>query len=239
MNAKREEMHFEKLYKSQKSNKYLLQLGVKEDENYSNKANTVKYFLSNINKPLVLELGVGRGNLTKHIHTYAHTYIGIDINMTGLLYVNELFPQITFMKMDAQKTAFKSGSFDAIIGSGVLHHVNMQTVLSEIERILKPGGVIIFFEPNLYFVENYLINKIPFFRKLSTLSNDECHFTKDGIQEDIKKYKIKQLKVEYYFSYHPKLPKFMRPVNIFLNKLFKKAHFQIASRELVITGQRE
>jgi SAM-dependent methyltransferase len=42
-----------------------------------------------------------------------------------------------------------SESFDFVVGSGMLWHSGLQETLEEFHRVLKPGGQILFFEPNL------------------------------------------------------------------------------------------
>lgn len=53
----------------------------------------------------------------------------------------------TFHLMDAHKLAFEDNTFDAVFGAGILHHLDLEPALSEIDRVLKPGGVATFFEP--------------------------------------------------------------------------------------------
>jgi len=53
----------------------------------------------------------------------------------------------TFHLMDAHNLEFENDTFDAVFGAGILHHLDLETSLSEINRVLKPGGVATFFEP--------------------------------------------------------------------------------------------
>lgn len=52
-----------------------------------------------------------------------------------------------FMLMDAQALDFPDGHFDAVFGLAILHHLDFRKALTEIERVLKPDGVMFFAEP--------------------------------------------------------------------------------------------
>lgn len=55
--------------------------------------------------------------------------------------------QPEFRRMDAHKLEFPKASQDIVFGVAVLHHLELETALSEIHRVLKPDGVIAFAEP--------------------------------------------------------------------------------------------
>jgi ubiquinone/menaquinone biosynthesis C-methylase UbiE len=48
---------------------------------------------------------------------------------------------------DAENTKFKKNQFDAVIGRGILHHLNLEKAVKELSRIVKNEGSCIFFEP--------------------------------------------------------------------------------------------
>jgi SAM-dependent methyltransferase len=52
-----------------------------------------------------------------------------------------------FLLMDANNLQFSDSSFDIVYGAGILHHLDYERALSEVARVLKPGGVIVFAEP--------------------------------------------------------------------------------------------
>lgn len=54
---------------------------------------------------------------------------------------------IDFKIMDAHNLDFKDETFDLVFGSGILHHLNLEESITEIKRVLKPGGKILFKEP--------------------------------------------------------------------------------------------
>jgi SAM-dependent methyltransferase len=50
-------------------------------------------------------------------------------------------PGFSFLCLDVQSIPFRSGSFDAVIANHMLYHVpDLQHAVSEIARVLKPGG---------------------------------------------------------------------------------------------------
>jgi ubiquinone/menaquinone biosynthesis C-methylase UbiE len=52
------------------------------------------------------------------------------------------------VQMNAEEIVFESGSFDLVVGAALLHHVlDPVRTLSEVARVLKPGGSAFFFEP--------------------------------------------------------------------------------------------
>lgn len=53
----------------------------------------------------------------------------------------------TFMLMDAHQLDFEDNSFDVVFGAAILHHLDLEQSLREIQRVLKPGGVMFFAEP--------------------------------------------------------------------------------------------
>jgi ubiquinone/menaquinone biosynthesis C-methylase UbiE len=116
----------------------------------------------------ILEIGCGRGagallikalfsplqihatDLDMEMIRLSHTYLSRD-ERTG----------ITFSAADAATLPFKDGSMDAVFGFGVLHHIPYwQGALSEIVRVLKPGGTYFFEElyPALY--QNFITKHI-------------------------------------------------------------------------------
>lgn len=52
-----------------------------------------------------------------------------------------------FHVMDAHRLEFPDGHFDAVIGWGILHHLDLGLALDEIRRVLRPGGLFMFSEP--------------------------------------------------------------------------------------------
>jgi ubiquinone/menaquinone biosynthesis C-methylase UbiE len=48
---------------------------------------------------------------------------------------------VRFFQADAEETGLPDASVDAVLCSGMLHHIDLACALPELRRILKPGGV--------------------------------------------------------------------------------------------------
>lgn len=93
----------------------------------------------------VLEIGVGCGTHAEILARNAGSYTGIDLTSyavratTRRLSLRGLTGTVT--QMDAEHMTFPDASFDFVWSWGVIHHSsNTRQILSEISRVLKPGG---------------------------------------------------------------------------------------------------
>ncbi len=60
-----------------------------------------------------------------------------------------------------RRIPFEDETFDYVFGNAILHHINLDTALSEIMRVLKKGGKAAYCEP---FAHNPLINLYRFIK---------------------------------------------------------------------------
>lgn len=108
----------------------------------------------------VLEVGCGRGAgaglIAARFRPDRVFAMDLDAEMLGKArrYLPATARQgISFYVGDASRLPHGDGTFDAVFGFGVLHHVpHWQEALAEIVRVLKPGGVYCYEElyPSLY-----------------------------------------------------------------------------------------
>lgn len=98
----------------------------------------------------VLEIGCGTGLFSRYL---AET--GANMAVSDLSW--ELLKQVEVAEgavirpilSDAERLPFRSGAFDAVVGSSILHHLAPDVALAEAFRVLRPGGTIAFAEPNM------------------------------------------------------------------------------------------
>lgn len=75
--------------------------------------------------------------------------VGIDIDAQAVRQPRRAFdePSVRFMHMDAERMGLASESFDTVCVSASLHHLmRIDPVMREMDRVLKPGGVLVLAE---------------------------------------------------------------------------------------------
>jgi SAM-dependent methyltransferase len=103
--------------------------------------------------PRVLDYGCGAGeivNLLRHNQIPAN---GCDMFYDGgdhAVFMNkDVKDSGVIRKMDGDRIPFDDASFDFVVNNQVMEHVeNMDVVLAEIRRVLKPGGTVLSLFPD-------------------------------------------------------------------------------------------
>lgn len=74
-------------------------------------------------------------------------YVGLDLSLGGLARAAGL----TIVQADAFELPFGTETLDVVAFSSVLHHLpTMAPALAEAQRVLRPGGQVFAFDPNLH-----------------------------------------------------------------------------------------
>jgi ubiquinone/menaquinone biosynthesis C-methylase UbiE len=117
----------------------------------------------------VLEIGTGVGTDARSIISFGAIYTGINVDQGSTDLTMKALAAFelsgTVKKINATTLPFPDQSFDVIYSFGVLHHIpNIKAAVSEIFRVLKPGGEILVMVYNRYSINYYV--EIMFLRKL-------------------------------------------------------------------------
>ena len=98
-----------------------------------------------------LEVGCGTGMFTEMFAKSGAKIIAVDISSDLLKKAqarNLPFDRVLFLEKRIEDYDINA-SFDAVIGSSVLHHLDIETALKKIYSLLRPGGFMCFTEPNM------------------------------------------------------------------------------------------
>lgn len=101
-----------------------------------------------------IDLGCGSGAFTRRLRPFGLAVTGLDVSSGLIARARKQARGETYLVGDIRATGLPDSSFDHILYSGVLHHFDSRSsrreALSEGMRILKPGGRLFAFDPNLH-----------------------------------------------------------------------------------------
>lgn len=101
---------------------------------------------------VLLDYGCGFGDWALKLAPRAREVYGIDISDVAIAQAAAQAASLGldnahFAARDAHATGFPDDYFDVVFGIGIIHHLDTERSLSEVARVLKPGGVAVFREP--------------------------------------------------------------------------------------------
>lgn len=111
-----------------------------------------KLFLDRVGKfkasDKILEIGSGYGSLVKHLKDSGLNVIGTEVNQDYIELSKENH-DVSLVKIDGKTYPFENESFDTILSFDVFEHIKDSSHhLTEVKRILKPGGFYLLGVPN-------------------------------------------------------------------------------------------
>lgn len=172
----------------------------------------------------VLELGCGVGYFTEFLAKSGANITANDISPDLLEVARKRVTaeNVAFKIENAYDLSYKEQQFDAIIGSSVLHHLDVDKALKECYRVLKPGGFICFTEPNMLNPQIFMERNFKFIRKLAQVSPDETAFMRWKLTKKLQEYHFTNIRIQPFDFLHPATPKPLIPIVATLGALLEK-----------------
>jgi ubiquinone/menaquinone biosynthesis C-methylase UbiE len=101
----------------------------------------------------ILDVGCGTGEMLAGLQTWGaqlENLFGVDLLPDRIQRAKEKFPQISFQQVNAEALPFADGFFDLVsvctVFSSILDHHMARNVGHEINRILRGGGAVIWYD---------------------------------------------------------------------------------------------
>ena len=111
--------------------------------------------LGDLNGSRVLDLGCGLGEAAVHFARRGAAVTAVDLSPEMLSVTRRLATvhgcEVETVEVTADSLKeLDDESFDVVYAANLLHHVNIEETLKEVQRVLKPGGVAAFWDPIRY-----------------------------------------------------------------------------------------
>ncbi len=99
----------------------------------------------------VLEIGCGIGTVVAELAKQGCDATGTDISHVAIEYGLRKYGGVRLEVQPAEELAFDEGAFDVVLSFDLFEHIaRIDRHVSEVQRVLKPGGCYLFQTPNKY-----------------------------------------------------------------------------------------
>lgn len=155
-----------------------------------------------------LEIGCGTGMFTEKFARSGAFIVAVDISPELLFQARARgipSSQATFLEKRFEDAAI-DGPFDAVIGSSILHHLEVEPALRKILSLLKPGGRMSFAEPNLLNPQVWMERRFSHWEMFSYTSPDEIAFRRGSLDRELRGAGFVERRIEPFDWLHPATP---------------------------------
>jgi len=99
----------------------------------------------------ILEIGCGIGTVVHELSKKGHDIIGIDISGKAIEYGRNKYSDICLEVQAAEILPYEDESFEVVLSFDLFEHIaEIDKHISEVKRVLRPGGYYLFQTPNRY-----------------------------------------------------------------------------------------
>jgi 2-polyprenyl-3-methyl-5-hydroxy-6-metoxy-1,4-benzoquinol methylase len=166
----------------------------------------------------VMEIGCGTGLFTEIFCSYGAHITAVDISpdLLDIARKRKIPGEVVTFKKARFEEWPKDDQFEAMIGSSILHHLEIDQALSTMYALLKPGGRISFAEPNMMNPQVFAERK--FRRFFPNTSPDETAFIRWRLRKQLDLAGFEDIRITPFDWLHPATP---RPMIGFVSVLGK------------------
>ena len=156
----------------------------------------------------VLELGCGTGYFTRELARSGADIVAIDVSPELLEVARAICSarNVHYEIQNAYEMSYPDAVFDSVVGSSVLHHLEIEAALREIYRVLKPGGTIYFTEPNMLNPQIAIQKNVPWVKRKLGDSPDETAFFRWPLRRLLEVTGYRDVRIDPFDFLHPKTP---------------------------------
>ena len=154
------------------------------EENFKFHLDFFKPFVSGT----ILDFGCGQGDFTYMLSKHCNPVYGIDCSDIAISKAKIDYPEINFqLLLESDKLPYDDVSFDSVFMVDVLEHIlDTETLLEELNRVLKPGGHLLISTSQLTRLKLFGIALISFNQYFYPTSPHIRYFTRNSLDDLLK-----------------------------------------------------
>jgi ubiquinone/menaquinone biosynthesis C-methylase UbiE len=143
--------------------------------------------LSLVKDKVILDIASGSGYGTKLMAAEAKKVYGVDVDKNAISYAKEHYSakNIEYILGDGESIPITNGTVDVVVSYETIEHIpDYKKFLTEVKRVLKPGGILLLSTPNdLEYIEDNHFHLHEFkYNELKKLVRSYFKFRKDYFQ---------------------------------------------------------
>jgi len=156
----------------------------------------------------ILELGCGAGYFTKELAHSGAEIVAIDVSaeLLEIAKANCSASNVRYEIQNACALTYPGATFDSVVGSSILHHLEIEPAVREIYRVLKPGGTIYFTEPNMLNPQIAIQKNVPRVKRWLGDTPHEAAFFRWPLCRLLERTGYRDVRVDPFDFLHPKTP---------------------------------
>jgi SAM-dependent methyltransferase len=162
----------------------------------------------------VPEIGCGTGALARALADRGARVTAIDVSaeLLAIARRDAIGAPVNWLLTDAARSGLAPGCFNWVVGSSVLHHLELGAALAEIFRLLAPGGRLRFTEPNLLNPQIAIQKHVKPIKRWAGDSPDESAFTRWQVAAAMRARGFEAGAVRPFDFVHPAIPGPLVPI---------------------------
>ena len=189
----------------------------------------------------MLEVGCGTGMFTEMWARSGADILAVDIapELIERARARRIEGQVRFASKPFEECGAE-GLFDAIVGSSILHHLEIRQALRRIYELLRPGGRMAFAEPNMLNPQVFLTKNVPWIKRAAGDSPDETAFFWLQMRYLLRKAGFRQVHVSPFDFLHPYTPSVLIDAVSRVGRVMERVPgVRSIAGSLIISGVRE
>ncbi len=174
-----------------------------------------------------LEIGCGTGLFTELVSKTGAEITACELaeQLIAIAEKKTYSSEVKFLNQDISSIDSNyHNSYDVVWGSSVLHHLDLDVFLPNLFELIKPGGYLVFAEPNMLNPQIWLERNVDYIRKKTGTSPDETAFYRRSLKKTLLSKGFANVSIEPHEFLHPSTPEFLIPamqlLTIFAEKIW-------------------